>query len=125
MRNLSKIIVLRDKNRPLYLPLKIEKNGNSLNKFFFILKFMEKYLLNKLIFMFSKNELFISYEQCLPSVRHSTARETVYMGCGTKKYLLWCFLNAWLWGGSSELIYQKKGSKVWVFFTFDLKMVFF
>ena len=65
MRNLSKIIVLRDKNRPLYLPLKIEKNGNSLNKFFFILKFMEKYLLNKLIFMFSKNELFISYEQCL------------------------------------------------------------
>ena len=29
---------------------------------------MEKYLLNKLIFMFSKNELFISYEQCLPSV---------------------------------------------------------
>ena len=70
MRNLSKIIVLRDKNRPLYLPLKIEKNGNSLNKFFFILKFMEKYLLNKLIFMFSKNELFISYEQCLPSVWH-------------------------------------------------------
>ena len=68
MRNLSKIIVLRDKNRPLYLPLKIEKNGNSLNKFFFILKFMEKYLLNKLIFMFSKNELFISCEQCLPSV---------------------------------------------------------
>ena len=68
MRNLSKIIVLRDKNRPLYLPLKFEKNGNSLNKFFFILKFMEKYLLNKLIFMFSKNELFISYEQCLPSV---------------------------------------------------------
>ena len=73
MRNLSKIIVLRDKNRPLYLPLKIEKNGNSLNKFFFILKFMEKYLLNKLIFMFSKNELFISYEQCLPSVRHRIA----------------------------------------------------
>ena len=84
MRNLSKIIVLRDKNRPLYLPLKIEKNVNSLNKFFFILKFMEKYLLNKLIFMFSKNELFISYEQCLPSVRHSTPRKTVHLGCGTK-----------------------------------------
>ena len=68
MRNLSKIIVLRVENRPLYLPLKIEKNGNSLNKFFLILKFMEKYSLNKLIFIFSKDELFICCEQCLPTV---------------------------------------------------------
>ena len=65
-------MVLCVKNRPLHLPLKIEKNGNSLNKFFLILKFMGKYLLNKLIFTFSKDELFICCEQCLPTVRQWT-----------------------------------------------------
>ena len=49
MRNLSKIIVLRVKNRPLYLPLNIEKNGNSLNKFFYF-KIHEKILIKQTYF---------------------------------------------------------------------------
>ena len=61
MRNLSKIIVLRIKNRPLYLPLKLKKMESHYTNFFY-LKFIKKYLLNKFIFVFSKNEIFICCE---------------------------------------------------------------
>ena len=52
MRNLSKIIVLRVENRPLYLPLKIEKKWKLFKQIFLYFKIHGKILIKQTYFYF-------------------------------------------------------------------------